>query len=71
MGYPELCPLAACDSPMNVANSNTITSIKLLMEELLPVKAKGDPFTHTKPPPLFHDTVVHLGGDEVRNSQDR
>ena len=50
VGYPELCPSATCQQPLDPSNERTFTVIAALMEEL----------TSAVPYSLFH-----LGGDEV------
>lgn len=52
-GYPEICPSASCNEPLNVASNATFNLIDGLIEELAGSK------------PLFKDNFVHLGGDEV------
>ena len=50
VGYPELCPSATCQQPLDPSNERTFTVIRQLMEEL----------TSALPYSLFH-----VGGDEV------
>ena len=49
-GYPELCPSATCQQPLDPSNERTFTVIAQLMKEL----------TSVAPYSLYH-----LGGDEV------
>eukprot|EP00939_MAST-03C_sp_MAST-3C-sp1_P002177 g2177.t1 len=58
-GYPEICPSATCQQPLNVANNKTFDVIDAILEECTGGKTGAG---------LFPDHYVHLGGDEVDTS---
>lgn len=64
-GYPEICPSASCNTPLNVANEKTFDVITgLLMEMTGGVANKpGQPS-----PGIFKSNMIHLGGDEVNTA---
>merc|ERR1740117_2326486 len=61
-GYPEVCPSATCNQPLNVANNATFDLITSVLKECTGGKAS----TKGNPSGLFPDNFIHLGGDEVR-----
>jgi hexosaminidase len=60
-GYPEICPAADCQMPLNVASEATFNLIEGLISE---VAGTGSSKTRGASG-LFPDSFVHLGGDEV------
>jgi len=50
VGYPEICPSATCQSPLDPSNEMTYTVISQFLQELYSVNPS---------------TMVHVGGDEV------
>merc|ERR1719272_1736543 len=64
-GYPEVCPSATCNQPLNVANNATFDLITSKLMEC----TGGVPSGRGKPSPgLFKDNFIHLGGDEVNTA---
>ncbi|CAK0847582.1 unnamed protein product [Prorocentrum cordatum] len=64
IGYPEICPAADCQMPLNVASEATFNLIEGLISE---VAGTGSSKSHDASG-LFPDSFVHLGGDEVNTS---
>jgi hexosaminidase len=64
VGYPEICPSAQCNSPLNVANNSTFAVIDGILSECSG-RARSAPGA---PQGLFPDDFVHLGGDEVNTA---
>lgn len=60
-GYPEICPSATCQQPLNVANNMTFDVIAGILSECTGSKTS----TKDHPSGLFPDDFIHLGGDEV------
>jgi len=63
-GYPEVCPSASCQQPLNVANNETFELITDLLSEM----TGGATSQPGAPSGLFPDDFIHLGGDEVDTS---
>jgi len=77
VGYPEVCPSPQCNQPLNPATNDTWNLITDLFAELFGGDMKDSPSqddaaegydAEGSASPLFLDSVVHVGGDEVDTS---